>query len=119
MLDWLINSIAKPQRRTPARQSQVDDQTSRLALYCFPLCPYCIKVNRVIRHLNLNIERRDAANETAWRDDLRRNGGKLQTPCLRIQHPDHDEWLYESEDIIRYLRRSFATCKELPSEESG
>ncbi|MEJ2622317.1 MAG: glutathione S-transferase N-terminal domain-containing protein [Candidatus Thiodiazotropha sp.] len=116
MLNWLINWISKPQRRTPMQQSQVDDETSRLALYYFPLCPYCIKVNRIVRHLNLSIERRDAANDTTWRDDLRRNGGKLQTPCLRIQHQDHDEWLYESEDIIRYLRRSFAASKAASDE---
>jgi glutathione S-transferase len=117
MLNWLTKLITKPLQRNTARQHQVDDETSRLALYYFPLCPYCVKVNRVIRNLNLQIERRDAAGDSTWKDELRHSGGKLQTPCLRIRHLDHDEWLYESEDIIRYLRRNYATPADLPAKQ--
>ena len=32
-------------------------------------------------------------------------GGKYQAPCLRISEPNgEDEWLYESDDIISYLK---------------
>jgi glutathione S-transferase len=35
---------------------------------------------------------------------LMAGGGKTQVPCLRIEHANGDvEWMYESDDIIRYL----------------
>jgi hypothetical protein len=39
--------------------------------------------------------------------ELSQAGGKMQLPCLQIRHPDGTEWLYESEDIISYLRVHF------------
>jgi hypothetical protein len=76
-------------------------------------------VNRVIRQLNLNIERRDAARSTSWGGELRRGGGKVQVPCLRIQQRAKSEWLYESEEIIRFLREQFATIEDVSSEYNG
>jgi len=36
---------------------------------------------------------------------LIQGGGKTQVPCLRIEQSDGSvEWMYESNDIIRYLR---------------
>ncbi|MCG7919355.1 MAG: glutathione S-transferase N-terminal domain-containing protein [Candidatus Thiodiazotropha taylori] len=116
MLHWLTSLISKPLRRDPARQRQVDQETSRLALYHFPLCPFCIKVNRVIRKLNLKIEQRNAASDPNWADELQQLGGKLQTPCLKIEQKDGDRWLYESDDIIRYLRQRFATSRDLSKD---
>ncbi|RLW70923.1 MAG: glutaredoxin, partial [gamma proteobacterium symbiont of Stewartia floridana] len=46
-------------------------------------------------------------------DELQQFGGKLQTPCLKIEQQDGDRWLYESDDIIRYLRQRFATSQDL------
>lgn len=35
---------------------------------------------------------------------LMQGGGKTQVPCLRIEQADGSvEWMYESDDIIRYL----------------
>lgn len=35
---------------------------------------------------------------------LSAGGGKTQVPCLRIESDDGKvEWMYESDDIIRYL----------------
>jgi hypothetical protein len=76
-------------------------------------------VNRVIRQLNLNIECRDAVNASAYAGELRSEGGKMQTPCLRIQHQDRSDWLYESDDIIQYLRQRFATAKDLTEDYSS
>lgn len=100
----------KPLRqRSPEEQQQVDSATRGLALYQFPYCPYCVKVNRAVRRLQLNIELRDAANNPAHKQALRLDGGKLQTPCLRIEQTGRDtQWLYESADIIRYLEQRFS-----------
>ncbi|MCU7930413.1 MAG: glutathione S-transferase N-terminal domain-containing protein [Candidatus Thiodiazotropha sp. (ex Codakia rugifera)] len=108
MLYWLLGLLTQPVKRPQEQQRQVDIETSQLALYYFPFCPYCLKVNRVIRRLNLNIERRNASYTPHWYDELHREGGKAQTPCLKIEHDDRIEWLYESDDIICYLRQRFS-----------
>ena len=52
-----------------------------------------------------NIEILDADNNKAHKADLMTYGGKQQVPCLRIPNPDkEDKWLYESDDIIDYLK---------------
>ncbi|MES9941947.1 MAG: glutathione S-transferase N-terminal domain-containing protein [Candidatus Thiodiazotropha sp. 6PLUC2] len=116
MFHWLSRLITKPIKRSPARQDQVDKESDSLTLYIFPFCPYCTKVSRVIHKLNLNIEQRDAVNATAYANELRQGGGKMQTPCLRIQYQDKSEWLYESDDIILYLRQHFATAEDLTED---
>lgn len=36
---------------------------------------------------------------------LMQGGGKTQVPCLRIEQADGNvEWMYESNDIIEYLK---------------
>ncbi len=96
------------QQRSPEQQQQVDSATRGLALYQFPYCPYCVKVRWAVRRLQLNIELRDAANNPAHKQALRLEGGKLQTPCLRIDQAGRDTlWLYESADIIHYLQQHF------------
>ncbi len=97
-------------QRTPDEQRQVDRATRMLSLYQFAACPYCIRVRRVIRKLQLNIELRDAAGNTAFQQELRLYGGKLQTPCLRIEQEGQEAiWLYESSVIIHYLKTRFST----------
>ena len=107
----LLNQLTLPTplTRTPAEQSKVDQETSQLALYHFPGCPFCIKVRREIRRLGLTIELRDAQNDPKHRQDLETQGGMIQTPCLKILHPDgRTQWLYESSDINQYLRSRFS-----------
>jgi glutathione S-transferase len=42
--------------------------------------------------------------------DLIAGGGKDQVPCLRIENDDGDvRWLYESIDIVRYLKAHLVT----------
>ena len=115
MFHWLSRLFAKPVKRSPERQRQVDEESNSLILYYFPLCPYCHRVNRVVRRLSLNIEHRNAARSTEWADELLHGGGKMQVPCLRMRRPEGNEWLYESEDIIRFLRQRFATSEDFPT----
>jgi glutaredoxin len=94
--------------RTPEAQQQVDQQCRGLALYQFKTCPFCIKVRQEMRRLSLNIELRDAQHDPAHREALLRGGGKPSVPCLQIQDaPGEARWMYESGDIIAYLRERF------------
>ena len=98
-----------PPIRSAEEQQELDVQTSHLKLYQFQMCPFCVKIRRRIRGLGLNIETRDARNDPRWHNELIEKGGKYQVPCLRIENgEDTIEWLYESNDIIRYLEQRFA-----------
>ena len=98
-----------PPQHSAQRQSVTDARTARLTLYCFPACPYCVRVARVIEQLTLKIETRDILRNEDYFEELRAGGGRTRVPCLRIRD-DHGavEWLYESADIIAYLRAHFA-----------
>lgn len=50
--------------------------------------------------------------------DLITGGGKSQVPCLRIETGSGDvRWLYESIDIVRYLKTRLVN--QAPDNESG
>jgi glutathione S-transferase len=86
----------------------VDRQCGDLALYQFRSCPFCIKVRQEMRRLSLDIEKRDAQHDTAHREALLQGGGKPMVPCLRIRDEQgNSRWMYESGDIIEYLRGRF------------
>lgn len=78
-----------------------------LSLYHKDYCPYCKTTRKVIEALSLDIELRDVQFNKTNLQALLSGGGKQQVPCLRIESADGDvEWLYESQDIIQYLRNS-------------
>ncbi len=94
-------------RRDPASQAKVDEKAASLALYQYRGCPFCIKVRREIHRLNVNIELRDPRKDPQHRQDLEQQGGKNMVPCLRITENGQDRWMYESNDIIAYLKQQF------------
>lgn len=99
-----------PMVRDAARQAQVDADCSKLSLYQFVGCPFCVKVRREIRRLGLTIELRDAQKDPIRREELRVGGGEIQVPCLKIDDPAAPggvRWLYESSDINAYLMQRF------------
>lgn len=99
-------TLPKPIERSQVDQDRIDMKTEHLSLYNFANCPFCIKVRRFIHESNINIEILDAANDDTHKSDLMNYGGKYQAPCLRISEPNgEDEWLYESDDIISFLKK--------------
>lgn len=57
-----------------------------------------------LRGRDHQIELRSTSDQTN-RQALVLGGGKPQVPCLRIDDNDgQTDWMYESGDIIRYLR---------------
>ncbi len=103
----LVNYITLPIpiKRNIDAQATIDKATKDLALYQFVSCPFCIKVTRFMHENAINIELRDAQQDSHHKSDLITFGGKLQAPCLRIAQKNHkDTWLYESDEIINYLK---------------
>ena len=95
--------------RPAAAQAQVDQQCASLVLYQYSTCPFCIKVRQEMRRLSLDIQRADAQHDAKNRDELTRQGGQTKVPCLKITEPQGSRWLYESGEIIGYLRGRFST----------
>jgi glutaredoxin len=107
----LKEALTKPKglSRLATAQAAVDEQCKTLALYQFKTCPFCIKTRQEINRLSLNIQRIDAQHEGADRQALLAGGGQTKVPCLRITDgAGADQWLYDSEKIIAYLRGRFA-----------
>jgi len=109
MLLWSSLATPKGVLRPPMDQQQVNQECSRLALYHFKTCPFCIKVRHEMARLSLPITLRDAQHDPKHRADLLAEGGKIQTPCLQItDNACKVQWLYESKEIITYLQQRFS-----------
>lgn len=94
-----------PMIRSVEEQKKLDAATAQLKLYQFEACPFCVKVRREIRRLNLKIQLVDALNDKAAEAKLINEGGKRQVPCLYIVNDDQSvTWLYESSAIMIYLQ---------------
>ena len=57
--------------------------------------------------MNLPIVKRSVSGGSPYRDEMLQGGGKIQSPCLRIDTAGEVEWLYESSEIIKYLQQRF------------
>lgn len=94
-------------KRTPEAQQLIEAELEKLSLFQFFACPFCIKTRRAMHKLNLPIVKRNASAGSPFRDELLQGGGKVQTPCLRIEQDGAVQWLYESSEIITYLEKRF------------
>jgi len=101
--------LTRPPRmqRDADAQARVNEQASRLALYQYHGCPFCIKVRRELHRLNVDIELRNVDRNPQYRQELLEQGGRVMVPCLRISENGQDRWMYESDDIIAWLRQQF------------
>jgi glutaredoxin len=94
-------------KRTKEAQQQVEKDLKGLTLYQFFACPFCIKTRRAMYKMNLPIIKRSVSGGSPYRDELLLSGGKIQSPCLRIDSGEEVTWLYESSEIIKYLQQRF------------
>lgn len=79
--------------------------SERYTLYHFPSCPYCARVRDFLDEAGIDMEMRNIHADPQALHDLRAGGGSTTVPCLRIRREaKQDEWMYESLDIIEYLR---------------
>jgi len=96
-------------KRNEAAQHAIDERCKNLTLYYYPSCPFCVRVKRQMKRLNLNIRKIDPRKDDAGMKNLQEQGGKVQVPCLQIKAADgSSEWMYESADINDYLIREFS-----------
>lgn len=75
-------------------------EEKELVLYYKPTCPFCAKVLDFMEEDGIELPLRNILADDAALKTLIEVGGKKQVPCLFID----GEPLYESNDIIDYLR---------------
>ncbi len=109
ILLWDALTTPKGIVRSAQAQQRIDADTSRLVLYQFRTCPFCVKVRRAMKRLSLNVETRDALRDMQSRQQLLQGGGQIKVPCLKITGEDGEAtWMYESSAIVEYLQHRFA-----------
>jgi glutaredoxin len=82
-------------------------QLSKMSVYQFEACPFCVKVRREFRRRGFDVEYRDAKNDKVHEKELIELGGRRKVPCLRIEKDGQDEWIYQSKKIIEHLDARF------------
>ncbi|MEM7404384.1 MAG: glutaredoxin [Pseudomonadota bacterium] len=93
-----------PEPDSPETARQLAEFTASLSLFHFSTCPYCRRVRRHLKRLNIEVELRDINVSAADRDVLVSGGGRATVPCLRIARPAEGvTWMYESADIVNWL----------------
>ena len=104
----LISKLTQPKQieRSADAKAALQDETSGLSLYEFYACPFCVKTRRTIHRLNIDIETRDIRKQQEYYQELEAQGS-TKVPCLRIEKDNKVQWLYESNDIIKYLNGRF------------
>ena len=103
ILDFLTSP--KPVVRDTRAQATLDQAMAKMSMYQFKTCPFCVKVRRELKRQALHIELRDAKGDAGHKETLVNEGGRHKVPCLRIEKADDSvQWLYESTDIITYLK---------------
>ena len=105
LIDWLFKPSVVT--RSDEEQVKVDLETKTLKLYQFYACPFCVKTRRAIKRLNLKVETRNAQAVGEFRKELELSGGKIKVPCLKVEGAVEASWIYESNDIIKYLDERF------------
>ena len=78
-----------------------------LRLFKFDACPFCIRVQRALRGMDLTVEMRDTRRDDGAAAELRALTGGAQVPCLEIDGIP----LLESRDIVAWLEEHEAWLK--------
>lgn len=77
------------------------------SLYYFNGCVFCYRVRMAMLKLSISMEMRNIHASSQYKNELRENGGKTTVPCLKIEEKGQTCWMYESRDIVAYLRQKF------------
>lgn len=89
-----------------------------IVLYEFEGCPFCRKVREAVSMLSLEVEFRPCPQGSLFRREIKdRYGQKSTFPFMR--DPNTGIEMFESDDIIRYLFRTYSTGDIPSSLKSG
>lgn len=96
---------SEPYEQAPISPTKQQSLIGSLTLYYLPTCFYCIRVRNAISRSGLTIAYKNIGFSRAMRAELLAGGGRTMVPCLRKDFEGQSTWLFESTDIIQYLRK--------------
>lgn len=107
LFKYLRQKLLSGNRMNPAvsEQQAAPRTVPGLTLYYSPYCGYCMRVFSALQMMRLDIAMRNVMSDKEAATELRREGGSGMVPCLRIEEGSTIRWMYESADIIDYLRQ--------------
>lgn len=77
----------------------------KYSLYYHNMCPFCLRVLSALPGIKVNVEKRDVMRNQQYRQQQQKATGRTTVPCLLIEDDQgKEQWMYESADIIRYLK---------------
>lgn len=88
--------------------------TPGFTLYHFETCPYCRRVRRAMRDLDVAFELRDIHREPAAKEALVEATGRATVPVLAVEEDGQTRWMPESSDIVRFLYDRFGDGRAPP-----
>jgi glutathione S-transferase len=88
-----------------------------LNLYYKPTCPYCQRVLAANETIKAPLELKNVLGDPAIMAALVQKGGKSQVPYL--EDTDRGISMYESMDIIEYLRKNYGNGVSVTVAEVG
>ncbi len=97
MLSYLFSKLSGKNRKSLVR-------VENHYLYHFTGCIYCLRVEMALARFGLSIEKRNIYQSPEYYQELQNGGGKTTVPCLKIEKDNKIRWMYESGDIIKYLK---------------
>lgn len=101
-LAGVVRPFGVSSRRVTPRDAQ---PAELLELYNFEASPFCRKVREVLDELELDALIQNVAKGSKRRPELVTRGGQMMVPYL--VDPNTGRELYESEDIVKYLRETY------------
>jgi len=99
--------------RSAVEQQRVDRLANSLTLYVVSNCSLCGKLRRHLQVLNVSVTVKDLKRCHIYEKELFAGGGKAKVPCLRIEKGSQSQWIYEFDEIVRYLDRKFTPKAQL------
>lgn len=82
-----------------------------LTLYYKPSCPFCQRVLQMAENFNVEFDLKDISEDEALATELIEKGGQRQVPYL--VDSEKEVAMYESNDIIDYLRENYKNTGEV------
>ena len=86
-----------------------------LTLYYKPSCPFCQRVLQMAENFNVEFDLKDISEDEALAAELVEKGGQRQVPYL--VDTEKNVAMYESSDIIEYLRENYNNAGETTAKK--
>jgi glutathione S-transferase len=99
-----LASLARPTKGRMARPARAPERP--LELWSFEASPYCRIVREELCELEIPYHLHNVAKNGAGRSAFKERSGRMMVPYL--VDPNTDTAMFESADIVAYLRRTYA-----------